>query len=175
MAAKIIYTRTTSAMNKWGEIFVEKLKTQMKIDKTDASGKTRRSIKQETKETTTHILSDGKGPAATLELIDKGFRPKSPPAGKHLDGIVQWMKDKGVHPKRKGKFVRRTRASYRRAATAIAIGISRRGGIRRFSGGSGILDFTFNRIAPSYEENVMGAYVDDVEAHLNKNTKRVVK
>lgn len=172
MTAKIKFTRTQSAMNKWGDIFVEKLKAQMKIDKTDASGKTRKSIKQETKETTTYILSEGKGNAATLELIDKGFRPKSPPP---KEDIISWMKSKGVSPKRKGKFVKATKSAYNRAATAIAIGISRNGSIKRFGGGSGILDFTWKRIEKSYEENVMGAYVDDVEDYLNKNTKRVVK
>lgn len=174
MTAKIRFTRTETAMNKWGDVFVEKLKTQMKIDKTDASGKTRKSIKQKTKGTTTHILSDGKGAAATLELIDKGFITNKP--APPYEPIKEWMKSKGIRPKRKGKFVRTTEMNYKRAAIAIAIGIGYRGAIKRFGyGGSGILDFTWKRIEPAYTENVMGAYVEDVETYLNNNTKRVVK
>lgn len=174
MTAKIQFTRTHNTLANLGDIFVYKLKAQMKFDGTDATGKTARSISKEVKETTLYILSEGKGSAATLELIDKGFRPKTPPP---KDDIIKWMKAKGVSPKRKGKFVRATNSAYKRSATAIAIGISRSGAIKRFANkGSGILNYVFNnQMEPHFTRMTLGAYAEDIEEYLNNNTKRVVK
>lgn len=176
MAASIKFIKTHNALKLWGESFVEKIKAQMNIDKTVASGKTRDSVAVEVVNTTLYLKSEAKGKYAILDLIDKGFHPSKPPPVEGPDGIMQWMKDKNIQPKRKNRFVSRTETNYKRSAHAISRSISQKGAILRYNRkGSNILDFTFKNMEKRFEDIVLGGFEADVNDFLEKNTKRVVK
>ncbi len=175
MAAKTIkFNKTESALRTWGFDFIDTLRAQMKIDKTHASGDTGRSIESKVTGTRLEILARSRDDVSILEAIDKGTKGyKKPPSSKN---IVEWMKSKGIRPRRNGKIVKSAESNYNRAATAIAMAIMKNGTIKRYGGkGSGVLDFTFNRMEGEFESQVLGAYLMDLEDFINNNTKRVVK
>lgn len=172
MAAKTpIWTNLKSRLDFWGNTIADKIKRQLKIDKTYASGKTAASIDHEVVDTSVFIRSRGaKGTEVTvLDLIDGGrSRGKRPP----LEAIRRWMEDKGVRPKKNGRFVRKTESNMKRAAFGIAKAIGERGTIKRFGySGSDIYSFLTGPMADNIGNDLADAYVKDVEIYIETTKK----
>ena len=130
-------------LNKYGNRAVEKLKSQVRIDRTNATGATINSIKYRIKGTTIVIDHD-----ASLNIIDEGLKAEE--SFPNVGNIILWMKRKNIQPRksvgsRGSQFTRRVAGSqgdrnYRASAFAIAKAIFQKGTIKRFGyKGSNIL------------------------------------
>jgi len=123
-------------LHKYGVKFTNALKRQLKIDRTYASGDTYKSIKYKVSNDNLEIQYSG-----ILNIIDAGRK-----SGRKMPSstdIILWMKARNVRPRgRDNRFLPTTQSNMRRAAFSIALGIGRKGTIKRFGyKGSGILDF----------------------------------
>jgi hypothetical protein len=130
-------------LNKYGNRAVDRLKSQVRIDRTNATGVTLNSIKYSVKGTSIIIHHD-----SSLNIIDEGLD-----AGKafpNVGNIILWMKRKNIQPRksvgsRGSQFTSRVAGSqgdrnYRASAFAIAKAIHQKGTIKRFGyKGSNIL------------------------------------
>lgn len=172
MSASLTYPNTKRGLMTWGNLFVDKLKAQMRIDKTVASGETLRSIQPTVDGTTLGILSEARAGVPILQTIDegtKGYKAMPP-----IHQIVQWMKAKGIQPKRDRQFVRGTEHAYKRSAFQIARAIQQRGTIKRFGHtGSGILDFTVGKLLTQFDNIVMKGYEKDVSNHFQERYNKL--
>jgi len=173
--AKLLFKRTKTAMRKYGEDIVARIKRQLKIDKTDATGRTRRSIAGTLTGDQTRIAyvisSRHKKGVPVLNAIDTGRSPGKPPPTKQIE---MWMKAKGIQPRsRSGKYQRSTPNSRRKAAYAIAQAIGRKGTIKRYGyRGSNILDFVTAKAEPKGIVNILNAYSLDIDEQIIKAAKQ---
>lgn len=151
---------TRKALGEASRLLEQKLKAQMKIDKTYASGRISKSIKAISDSNTASILADFE-----IKYVDKGA---SPSGVVPYRAIIEWAKAKGVRPKAKdGK-----RISFNRMAWIIAKSISENGTIKRFKtrgGGSGLIDFVLSNNAPKIRNSVREAYQQDLHNHIQQN------
>jgi len=131
-------------LNKYGNRAVEKLKSQVRIDRTNATGVTLNSIKYSVKGTSIVIHHD-----ASLNIVDEGLKAEE--SFPNVGNIILWMKRKNIQPRksvgsRGSQFTRRVAGSqgdrnYRASAFAIAKAIHEKGTIKRFGyKGSNVLD-----------------------------------
>ena len=173
MSASLTYPNTRNGLMQWGKLFTEKLKAQMRIDRTVASGDTLRSIEPTmVGDTTMGLLSEANDGVPILQAIDEGTKGyENLP---NIDNIIQWMKSKNIQPKRDRKFVRATNHAYRRSAFQIAKAMATRGTIRRFGWkGSGILDFTVSKLLDEFDKIVMKGYEKDVSNHFQERYNKM--
>ena len=172
MSASLTYPNTRNGLMTWGKLFVDKLKTQMKIDRTVASGKTLRSIEPTVNGTTLGILSEARGGVPILQAIDEGtegYRTIPP-----IEQIISWMKAKNISPKRNRQFVSPKEHAYRRSAFQIARAMATRGTIKRYGyKGSGILDFTVSKLLTDFDNIVMKGYEKDVSNHFQQKYNKM--
>ena len=130
-------------LNKYGNRAVDRLKSQVKIDRTNATGVTLNSIKYSIKGTSIVIHHD-----ASLNIVDEGLKAEE--SFPNVGNIILWMKRKNIQPRksvgsRGSQFTRRVAGSqgdrnYRASAFAIAKAIHQKGTIKRFGyKGSNIL------------------------------------
>lgn len=171
MAASPLWVHLHKALADWGDKIVQNIKKEMRIDKTVASRRTINSIeaKQE-KETIAIYAEEAKGTdMSILEFIDKGRGRGTPPPH---ETIAEWMKAKGVRPKRNNKFVKSTPTNIKRSAMGIAQSIGRKGTIKRFGYmGSDVLNQAVNPIAERMTIELLEAYSRDVEEFIEANRK----
>jgi len=174
--AKLLFKRTKTAMRQYGEDIVRRIKRQLKIDKTYATGRTERSV--------AGILTDAGGVISygiysrrtrgglvpVLSAIDQGRGPGGQPP---VSEIEKWMKAKGIQPRAKsGKYKRSTPNSRRKAAYWIAQAIGRKGTIKRYGyKGSNVLDFVTREAEPKGMTNILNAYSLDIDEQVTKAAK----
>lgn len=161
--AKLTYTRTYNALDKWGGLLVERLKNKMRQLNLVASGVTVSTISHRTTRKG-NILSMGiagrkKGKWDILFILDQGRKStsysKAPPAS----AIERWMDERGVSPR--GKMTKK------QASFAISKGIATHGTIKRFGyRGSDVLDMTFRPAHDKMSEDLLEAYSNDVEEYI---------
>lgn len=122
-----------------GSAITDRLRSNLQAAGGVATGRTLNSIRHEVEPMELIIRYK-----ASLNAHAWGLGPRVHSPNK--EKIVQWMKAKGIQPRRKGRFVAGTEANYKRSAFAIARAIYKNGTIKRFSyQGSGILEKSYNR------------------------------
>jgi len=151
---------------KYGELLVERYRSQLKIDGTSATNKTRDSIRYKSTKDELEILSD-----LSLKYVDEG-RPAG--AAPSLSAIEAWAKAKGIKPKDgSGKFVAVNDRSMFWMAKNIAKSISEKGTIKRFGyKGSGIIDFVYQNNKEAMLDDIFAAYGRDIEEVIKDIVKR---
>jgi dGTP triphosphohydrolase len=154
-------------LRKYGKLYKKKYKSQIKKDKTDASGKLYKSISYKTKSTkrysTLDLLAN-----SYIEQISEGRRVgKTPPSNE----ILEWAKAKNIKPE-KGPD---TESNRKRMAFAIARSIGVHGMIERLGfKGTGIIDKVFDSLSKQMETDLFKAYEKDLDEaikEINDKTK----
>ena len=173
----LLYKRTRSTIQKWGDLVVQRIKRQLNVDRTVASGRTRDSIEGKMKATESEIkyeISSRSVPGesfSVLEAISSGRRPgKQPP----YQAIMYWMEQKGVRARSKGgKFKKNTQSNLKSAAFGIAQAIGRKGTIKRFGyGGSDIIDFVVMPIQDKMTQDVADSFAQDLQDYIESGIKK---
>jgi len=147
---------------KYGTLLVQKYKAQLKIDGTQATGDTEKSLNYVVGTAELQILAD-----KSLEYIDKGREPGEAPP---LSAIAQWARAKGIKPRGgDGSFIKSTSITEVWMIKNIAKSIAENGTIKRFGyKGSGIIDFVYLNQKDEMLNNIFAAYGRDVQEELNK-------
>lgn len=154
-------------LRKYGRLYKKKYKSQIKKDKTDASGKLYKSISYKTKSTkrysTLDLLAN-----SYIEQISEGRRVgRIPPSNE----ILEWARAKKIKPE-KGPD---TESNRKRMAFAIARSIGVHGMIERYGfKGTGIIDKIFNSLSKQMETDLFKAYEKDLDEaikEINDKTK----
>jgi len=124
-------------INKYGKRAVDDLKSRLVSDRTHASGDTLDSIAYSVKGGNIVIEFD-----PSVNILDEGLNPQNV-SERGAEGIVRWMKAKGIRPRfAKGTVTER---DYRASAFLISRAIKNRGTIKRFGYmGSDILGILFD-------------------------------
>lgn len=161
------YSNTASSIKKWVDNIAFRIKRQLVVDRTHASRRTYDSIETRMEgQLRAELLSrQAKGSnLPVLDFVDQGRRRgKMPP----VEEIMEWMDDKRVRPRKKGKFIRSTPSEKRRAAFAIAKAIGEKGAIKRFGNrGSDIYTFVTQPVMEEMTNEILSSYVADVERHI---------
>ena len=147
---------------KYGTLLVQKYKAQLKIDGTQATGDTEKSLNYVVGTAELQILAD-----KSLEYIDQGRKPGEAPP---LSAIAQWARAKGIKPRGgDGSFIKSTSMTEVWMIKNIAKSIAENGTIKRFGyKGSGIIDFVYLNQKNEMLNNIFAAYGRDVQEELNK-------
>ena len=150
---------------KYGTLLVQKYKAQLKIDGTQATGDTEKSLNYVVGTAELQILAD-----KSLEYIDQGRKPGEAPP---LSAIAQWARAKGIKPRGgDGSFIKSTSMTEVWMIKNIAKSIAENGTIKRFGyKGSGIIDFVYLNQKNEMLNNIFAAYGRDVQEELNKIAK----
>lgn len=169
----LVYKRTTATMERWGKVLEDELARIMRSLDLVASGRTVSSIKGEVVVDGTKIklsinAESNKG-VSVIDVLDTGQKPSQAkwPAG----AIEQWIRDRGLTPRRKGRFVRATDTNIKRSAYAIARAIREKGTIKRFGyGGANLYEQVFAPRAQAIGDDIASSYAADVEEHIDNIT-----
>jgi hypothetical protein len=154
-------------LRKYGRLYKKKYKSQIKKDKTDASGKLYKSISYKTKSTkrysTLDLLAN-----SYIEQISEGRRVgRIPPS----NDILEWARAKKIKPENGPD----TESNRKRMAFAIARSIGVHGMIERYGfKGTGIIDKVFNSLSKQMETDLFKAYEKDLDEaikEINDKTK----
>jgi hypothetical protein len=150
---------------KYGTLLVQKYKAQLKIDGTQATGDTEKSLNYVVGTAELQILAD-----KSLEYIDEGRKPGEAPP---LSAIAQWARAKGIKPRGgDGSFIKSTSMTEVWMIKNIAKSIAENGTIKRFGyKGSGIIDFVYLNQKEEMLNNIFAAYGRDVQEELNRIAK----
>ena len=150
---------------KYGTLLVQKYKAQLKIDGTQATGDTEKSLSYAVNTAELQILAD-----KSLEYIDQGRKAGEAPP---LSAIAQWARAKGIKPRAgDGSFIKSTSMTEVWMIKNIAKSIAENGTIKRFGyKGSGIIDFVYLNQKDEMLNNIFAAYGRDVQEELNKIAK----
>jgi len=151
-----------SELVKYGTLLVEKYKAQLKIDGTQATGDTEKSLNYIVGSGQLEILAD-----KSLEYIDKGRKAGEAPP---VSDILRWAKAKNIRPRGSaGSFIKVDDKSMFWMAKNISKAIGESGTIKRFGyKGSGIIDFVYQNQKEEMLNNIFAAYGRDVQEELNK-------
>tara|TARA_B110000503_G_scaffold132579_1_gene208661 strand:+ start:477 stop:977 length:501 start_codon:yes stop_codon:yes gene_type:complete len=156
------FSNLQSELVKYGNLLVEKYKAQLKIDGTQATGDTEKSLN--------YIVSSGKLEILankSLELIDKGRGPgEAPPI---LD-ILRWAEAKNIKPRgSNGSFIQVSDSSLFWMAGNISNAIRDNGTIKRFGyKGSGIIDFVYQNNKEEMFNNIFAGYGRDIQEMIDE-------
>ena len=147
---------------KYGTLLVQKYKAQLKIDGTQATGDSEKSLNYVVGTAELQILAD-----KSLEYIDEGRKPGEAPP---FSAIAQWARAKGIKPRGgDGSFIKSTSMTEVWMIKNIAKSIAENGTIKRFGyKGSGIIDFVYLNQKDEMLNNIFAAYGRDVQEELNK-------
>jgi len=163
------FINTRQALNTAGNLLVQKLKAQLKIDKTYATKELYDSIVYDidlsSKEYKLNILSNSK-----MAFVDKGRKPGAPPS---IGEILRWADAKGIRPRtKKGKFIENSKSNRFWMAKNIAESIGENGTIKRFGGngrGSNIIEFVLQNNREKINNALLNAYQIDLHEHIQQN------
>jgi hypothetical protein len=154
------YTR--AALGKIGKLLYQKLQSQMKADKTYATGNLAKSLEYNVDKFNLDILADWR-----IKYVDQGSAPSKVAP---YNQIRKWAKAKGLKPKKiKGKT-----KTFNQMAFAIASKISKEGTIDRFmaqGGGSNLVDKVTQRYKNYITKEIAEAFQKDLSEALDKNIK----
>jgi hypothetical protein len=159
------FSNLQSELVKYGALLVEKYKAQLKIDGTQATGDTEKSLNYIVGSGRLEILAN-----KSIELIDKGRGPGEAPP---LSEIAQWARAKGIKPRGGGgSFIKSNSMTEYWMIKNIANSIAENGTIKRFGyKGSGIIDFVYQNNKEEMLNNIFAAYGRDVQEALNEIAK----
>ena len=137
-------------LNKYGKRAVEDLRNRLASDRTNASGETLDSVSYSIRGENIVVKFD-----PTINILDEGLNAGQRISVSGSDGIVRWMKAKGIRPRfAKGTITER---DYEASAFLIARAIKARGTITRFGyKGSSVLSIFNNN------SSFMNDLADDV-------------
>jgi hypothetical protein len=159
------FSNLQSELVKYGTLLVEKYKAQLKIDGTQATGDTEKSLNYIVGSGRLEILAN-----KSLELIDKGRGPGEAPP---ISDILRWAEAKNIKPRGSdGSFIQVSDSSLFWMAGNISNAIRDNGTIKRFGyKGSGIIDFVYKNNKEEMLNNIFAAYGRDVQEALNEIAK----
>lgn len=159
------FSNLQSELVKYGTLLVEKYKAQLKIDGTQATGDTEKSLNYIVSSGKLEILAD-----ESLEYIDKGIRPGDAPP---ISEILRWAESKNIKPRGKGgSFIKVSDKSLFWMAGNISNAIRDKGTIKRFGyKGSGIIDFVYQNQKDEMLNNIFSAYGRDIQEMIDEIVK----
>ena len=141
---------------KYGTLLVQKYKAQLKIDGTQATGDTEKSLNYVVGTAELEILAD-----RSIKFIDESRGAGGNPP---ISRILEWMRAKRIKPSSNNKKI-----SEWFIAKRISETIGEKGTIKRFGyKGSGIIDFVYLNQKNEMLNNIFAAYGRDVQEELNK-------
>lgn len=141
---------------KYGTLLVQKYKAQLKIDGTQATGDTEKSLNYVVGTAELEILAD-----RSIKFIDESRGAGGNPP---ISRILEWMRAKRIKPSSNNKKI-----SEWFIAKRISETIGEKGTIKRFGyKGSGIIDFVYLNQKDEMLNNIFAAYGRDVQEELNK-------
>jgi len=151
-------------LQKYGKLYKQKFKSELKKDNTYASGRLDKSIAYKTKSTDSYselsLLAN-----SYIEQLSEGRRIGKIPSSTK---ILEWAKEKGITPE-KGTA---SESNMKRMAFAIARSIGMRGMIKRYGfRGTGIIDNVYNSLAEKMGDDLFEAYRIDLEKQLKEQVK----
>tara|TARA_R110000803_G_scaffold16238_1_gene44563 strand:+ start:921 stop:1421 length:501 start_codon:yes stop_codon:yes gene_type:complete len=163
--ATLNYSNLQTELVKYGTLLVERYKAQLKIDGTQATGDTEKSLNYLVSDGSLEILAD-----KSIEYLDKGREPGEAPP---LSAIAQWARAKGIKPRGEGgSFIKSNSITEVWMIRNIAKSIAENGTIKRFGyKGSGIIDFVYQNNKEEMLNNIFAAYGRDVQEVLNEIAK----
>lgn len=137
-------------LNKYGKRAVEDLRNRLASDRTNASGETLDSVSYSIRGENIVVKFD-----PSVNILDEGLNTGQRISASGSEGIVRWMKAKGIRPRfSKGTVTER---DYKASAFLIARAIRNRGTIKRFGyKGSSVLSIFNNN------SSFMNDLADDV-------------
>lgn len=151
-------------LQKYGKLYKQKFKSELKKDNTYASGRLDRSVTYKTKSTNSYselsLLAN-----SYIEQISEGRRIGRIPSSTK---ILEWAKEKGITPENGPN----TESNRKRMAFAIARSIGVHGMIKRYGfKGTGIIDNVYNSLSRQMGEDLFEAYKQDLEEQLKEQVK----
>jgi len=156
------FSNLQSELVKYGTLLVEKYKAQLKVDGTQATGDTEKSLNYIVSSGKLEILAD-----ESLDYIDKGRRPGDAPP---ISEILRWAESKNIKPRGKGgSFIKVSDKSLFWMAGNISNAIRDKGTIKRFGyKGSGIIDFVYQNQKDEMLNNIFSAYGRDIQEMIDE-------
>ena len=176
MAVSAKFIRTKTSLAKWGDIIIDRLKRQLRIDRFKASGDTGRSLRKEVtgiRYLKLSIFSKGqwKNDESIISALNLGINPKRPPPA---SVIARWMKDRHIRPRSSnGRFLSPSDTNIERASYAIARGIAKMGTIKRFGyKGSGLSELAITPIEVIMKAELRNELGLDLQQEMNKGISK---
>ena len=155
----------TIALTRLGRKTVSRLKEQLYMDETIATGKLANNIK----------AKDVVGNALTITMdayggaIDEGIRAgKRPPNG---DRIEDWLRFKGIRLRDNttGRYLKHTDYNYNKISFLISRSIAREGIIKRFGyKGSNFIDRAINNTLSEFDDTILEAFNKELTKEFDK-------
>lgn len=142
-------------IEKYAKAYTAKLKSELKRQDKSATGKLVRSIKPEISRNEFSILAND-----YIKQLNDGRSPGKPPPSQN---ILEWIRAKGIRPRKGSASPGRMRA--------LAFVISRSIGLHGYRG-TGILDFVYNSLAKKMGDDLFKAYREDLENELKKQINK---
>jgi hypothetical protein len=155
----------TIALTRLGRETVSRLKEQLYMDETIASGELANSIKaKEVVNNALTITMDAYGGA-----IDEGIRAgKRPPNGRR---IKEWLRVKGIRLRDNttGRYLKQTDYNYNKIAFLISRSISKRGTLKYFQfKGSNFIDRAINNTLGEFDDAILEAFNKELTKEFDK-------
>ena len=155
----------TIALTRLGRKTVSRLKEQLYMDETIATGKLANNIKAE----------DVVGNALTITMdayggaIDEGIRAgKRPPNGNRIE---EWLRVKGIRLRDNttGRYLKQTDYNYNKISFLISRSIARDGIIKRFGyKGSNFIDRAINNTLDEFDDAILEAFNKELTKEFDK-------
>lgn len=157
------YDNLEETLKKYAKAYTVKYKSQLRKDKTYASGDLVNSIKPDLSlENQFSILA-----LDYMEQVSEGRRAgKMPPWPPRSFRIVDWIKRKNIIIKKNGKVVSSSPNNIKSLAYVIARSIGRRG-----YKGNNIIDFVYNSLSKQMGDEIFESYKQDLEKILKEQVK----
>lgn len=148
------------ALKSFSNRIEDKIKMQLRVDDTYATGDLHRSVKANPTQDSIMVYA-----LDYLDFVDRGRKPgRLPP----IKEILRWAQAKGIRPRNYDNS-----KSYRKNMKTMAYFISRaiadNGTIKRFGyKGSGILDFVIETLRPEMTEQFKEAVARDIAENIKQ-------
>jgi hypothetical protein len=153
------------ALTRLGMETVSRLKEQLYMDETIATGELANSITaKEVVGNALTITMDGYGGA-----IDEGIRKGGRPANGYR--IKEWLKVKGIRLKDNttGRYLKQTDYNYNKISFLISRSIAREGIIKRFGyKGSNFIDRAINNTLDEFDDAILEAFNKELTKEFDK-------
>ena len=154
----------TIALTRLGRETVSRLKQQLYMDETIATGKLANNIESKAVGNALTITMDAYGGA-----IDEGIRAgKRPPNGRR---IKEWLKVRGVQLKdyKTKRYIKHTESNYNKISFLISRSISRRGTLEKFQfKGSNFIDRAINNTLSEFDDTILEAFNKELTKEFDK-------
>lgn len=154
----------TIALTRLGRKTVSRLKEQLYMDETIATGKLANNIESKAVGNALTITMDAYGGA-----IDEGIRAgKRPPNG---DRIEDWLRFKGIRLRDNttGRYLKHTDYNYNKISFLISRSISRRGTLKKFQfKGSNFIDRAINNTLDEFDDAILEAFNKELTKEFDK-------